>query len=60
MQYQLLREQYKNHPNPDKKVAEELQKQIKTRIAALESQPSGYGGSAPPQDMFADWTVEGM
>lgn len=55
-----LREQYKNHPNPDKKVAEELQKQIKTRIAALESQPSGYGGSAPPQDMFADWTVEGM
>ncbi len=54
-----LREQYKNHPNPDKKVAEELQKQINSRIAALESQPAGYGGS-PPQDMFADWTVEGM
>ena len=54
-----LREQYKNHPNPDKKVAEELQKQIGARISALEAQPAGYGGN-PPQDLFADWSVEGM
>ena len=54
-----LREQYKNHPNRDKKVAEELQKQINAEITALEAQSSGYGGN-PPQDLFQDWSVEGM
>jgi hypothetical protein len=55
-----LREQYKNHPSPDKKVAEELRKQIRARISELESQQSGYGGNVPAQDMFAEWSVEGM
>lgn len=55
-----FREQYKNHPNPDKKVAEELNKAIAARIAQLQSQSSGYGGTPPAQDMFAEWSVEGM
>lgn len=55
-----LREQYKNHPNPDKKVAEELQKQIDAKIAKLQAQPSGYGGNPPAEDLFKEWSVEGM
>jgi hypothetical protein len=58
-----LRDKYKNFGSEEqinKKVNDELRKQISQRIAEITSRPAGYGGSPPPQDMFADWTVEGM
>ena len=44
----------------NKKVNEELNKAIEKRISALQSHTSGYGGSPPAQDMFSDWSVEGI
>lgn len=58
-----FREKYKNigsDAQVDKKVQEELRKAISARIAEIQSQPAGYGGNAPSQDLFADWSVEGM
>jgi hypothetical protein len=58
-----LREKYKNvgsEAQINSKVEQELRKAINARINELASQPSGYGGNVPAQDMFAEWSVEGM
>jgi len=58
-----LREKYKNvgsEAQINSKVEQELRKAINARINELASYPSGYGGNVPAQDMFAEWSVEGM
>jgi hypothetical protein len=58
-----LREKYKNvgsEAQINSKVEQELRKAINARINELAAQPSGYGGNVPTQDMFAEWSVEGM
>lgn len=58
-----LREKFKNigsEAQVNARVQQELRKAIDARIEELSSKPSGYGGNVPAQDMFADWSVEGM
>ena len=58
-----LREKYKRFGSEaqiNQKVKEELDKTIDAEIAKIRSRSAGYGGGAAPQDIFADWSVEGM
>ena len=58
-----LRAQYKNFGSDeqiDKKVQQEMNKIIDATIGEIRSRSAGYGSGAAPQDMFQDWSVEGL
>lgn len=58
-----LRAQYKNFGSEEqinKKVEQEMKKIIDAQISEIRSKSAGYGSGAAPQDMFADWSVEGL